>query len=264
MKRLSLFIVALFLLFAASGIAISANPAETFKKANDLYRNGNWEEAAKFYETLTAEMPLSAELYYNLGNAYYKMDNIGKARLNYERARYLDPRDNDTRKNIEFIKGLIEYKVEDKRNWYLRKLNEALSWLTFQELLLLCLFSYLLLLSVLFIKLFFRRPLLGRLSIGLIVFFAVTVLCGLFKYNLSPDKKLAIVTAPSTEARYGPSKEDKTVFRLVRGMKLSIAKRSDSWCLIRLLNGESGWVPAGDIEAIVAFERPGFSLDLKV
>lgn len=262
MKRLPFLIPVLLLLFTV-GIAISANPADTFKKANDLYRNGNWEEAAKFYETLTAEKPLSAELYYNLGNTYHKMNSIGKARLNYERARYLDPRDNDTRKNIEFLKGLIEYRVEDKRNWYLKKLNEALSWFTFQELLLLCLFSYLVFLMVLFIKLFLRRRIFGRLSVGLGVIFAVTVLCCLFKYTLSPDKKLAIVTAASTEARYGPSKEDKTVFRLVEGMKLSIVKKTEGWYLVRLLNGESGWVPASDIEAIVAFERPGFSLDLK-
>ena len=129
--RIIFFIV--FFLCAVNEIVFSASPvAEQFAKASQLYKNGKYDDAVKAYEEIAKEKP-AAEVYYNLGNAYFKTKKIGLAILNYERARRQMPRDSDILANLAYVNQLIEYKIDDKANWYLRKKSELLSLVTFSE-----------------------------------------------------------------------------------------------------------------------------------
>lgn len=104
MKRIILFLT-LILCFGSVAVAQSA----AVKQANDLYKNGNYSDAAKSYENILSAEGVAPELYYNLGNAYYKSNEIGKSILNYERALRLSPMFDDARVNLE----LAQLKVVD-------------------------------------------------------------------------------------------------------------------------------------------------------
>ena len=113
-----------------------------FSDANQLYSDGNYAEAAKAYEEIITEQP-NSEVYYNLGNAYFKQDELAKAILAYERCLRLDPRNKDAKYNLAFAQSRIIDNVEDnqaffikswRNNGYVRPLS-ILVWL-------LCLFPY--------------------------------------------------------------------------------------------------------------------------
>src|SRR5688500_2890584 len=79
----------------------SQSPAETYKSANALYKAGNFEQAAASYEKILMQGYRKHEVYYNLGNCYYKLNNTGKAILNFERAQKLAPDDEDIAHNLK-------------------------------------------------------------------------------------------------------------------------------------------------------------------
>src|SRR5438128_179895 len=94
----------------ASFHVYSQSPAETYKAANALYKAGSYEEAAASYEKILAQGYRTADVYYNLGNCFYKLKENGKAILNYERARKLAPDDEDIAHNLK----IAQLKTLDK------------------------------------------------------------------------------------------------------------------------------------------------------
>lgn len=94
--------VVLIMLRAPIAIMAQLTPAQAFEEAEDLFVNGKFEDAAQKYERLLAEGWVAPELFYNLGNAYFKAGQYGSAVLNYRRAWYLCPRDPDVLANLRF------------------------------------------------------------------------------------------------------------------------------------------------------------------
>lgn len=230
------------LLFAEDGVI-------TFQKANQLYADGKYSEAVSSYQDLLKSEKF-AEIYYNLGNAHFKDKQIGKAILNYERAKRLDPRDPDIRSNLAYANRLIEYKIEDKRSWYLRKINELISYLRFEECWLLFLGSYsIFLISVLF-AFVRKRPLFGKMNNVFLILVIIALFPLLLKFGESGMNQEAIVTAKQAEVRYGPSTVDRIAFRLVEGLKVAIHDHKQDWYRILLRGGRSGWVRESELSVI--------------
>ena len=99
MKRLHILIAILF--------TATISMAQTLQEAADAYSKENYSASVKMYETLSDSVGVSAELYYNLGNSYYKLKNYPKAVLNYERALLLSPGDEDIKFNLEMAKANV-------------------------------------------------------------------------------------------------------------------------------------------------------------
>ena len=96
----------------------------TFTEANQQYADGNFAEAANMYEQLIAQTP-SSEVYYNLGNAYFKQNELAQAILAYERCLRLDPRNKDAKYNLAFARSRIIDNIEDNQAYFVS------SWLFF-------------------------------------------------------------------------------------------------------------------------------------
>ena len=224
-----------------------------FHKANQSYRAGNFKEAAAAYETLSEKHPDSGVLYFNLGNTYHRLGKTGKAILAYERARRRDPRDIDLRYNLNYVRGLLQYKIQDRRNWYLKTFEEILDTFTEREIILGALAAYMLLMMSWAWTVFFSRP--SRRGFWrktfLILLLLFLTLAGVKKVQ-SHWLRGAIVTVREAQVRYGPSESDQLAFRLGEGLKLYVMDRRDEWSRVLLLNTESGWVRNDQIEEFQA------------
>lgn len=241
----------IFLLLVSGNLAFAWTSQEVsdIKKANQSYRNGNFKEAASFYEGLSEKHPESGVLAFNLGNAYHRLGKPGKAILAYERARRVDPRAPDIRYNLNYLRGLLQYKIEDRRNWYLRAFEEILNTFTEKEILLGGLAVYFLLMASWVIAIFFqdgapwgfwRKAFLTTCVLFLAVMGAKNVQAHWLRG--------AIVTVREAQVRYGPSESDQLAFRLGEGLKLYVMARRDEWSRVLLTNGESGWIRNDQIE----------------
>lgn len=236
-----------FLLFGFSRAAL-AGPS--FQEANSSYREGSYSAAAEAYESIAKTNP-SPEIYYNLGNAYFKDKKMGLAILNYERARMLTPRDRDILTNLAFMNRLLEYKIEDKRSWYLKRTDVLLEYVTSRECWAVALGAYFVFIAgLLFAILFGKKPLFGT---GGALAFLLVLLCCLpvfLKLTAFGSHHKAIVTGAKAEVRYGPSDTDRLAFRLVEGLKASIRDERQDWYRIELADGRNGWVPKTQMTSI--------------
>ncbi len=251
MKKVFSEAIALFVFFLMAQVGYAAaNEAEALKSANDAYRQGDFPAAFSGYEELAKQHP-HPDLYYNVGNAAFKRNQLGIAILNYERARRLQPRDPDIITNLNFAKSLVEYRVEDARNWYYRKLMEWLEFAKPREIYFISAIAFFIFVFPIFLKLLIRG------NVAITNFSAWTLALWLFTASLSGIKfyqanlrDQAVVVIPKVEVRYGPSEKDKLAFRLVEGIKVSIEDELDQWYRVSLTNGESGWVPQESVMII--------------
>ena len=131
MKRLTWLL--LIALWFAPAVCTGAETAKIFQEANTSYRTGDHAKAADLYESLTEREPGVATFYYNLANTYVRLGKLSRAILNYEKALRLDPRNGDVRENLRYTRGLLEYRVEDTRNWYLKATEVVLKYVTERE-----------------------------------------------------------------------------------------------------------------------------------
>ena len=239
-----------FMMVSVCFVSFASGAVDRFGEANQFYRDKKYDEAVRIYEEVVKSRPM-AEVYYNLGNSYFKSKKLGWAILNYERARRLKPRDRDALTNLAYANRLIEYRIEDKQNWYFRKKSELLQFVTIEECWALALGAYFLFMVGLFISLARRqRPFFGRLgalAICLLIFCSVPLLLKLGERGMG---RPGIVTEPQAEVRYGPSNSDRIAFRLVEGLKVSLNDEKQDWYRVQLTDGRGGWVPKSQVTPV--------------
>lgn len=231
--------------------AAEQNTPTRLDKAHQSYKEANFEKAKEIYQTLLEDYPGSAGLHYDLGNVYFKLKKIGYSILEYERARRIKPRDYEINKNLAYVQGLIEYKVEDKRNWYLVQWHKLLGMFSWREVMFLASGFYLFFISFLTLRYFLRRkgPFLKLVNLFFILFLLSCPFL-MSKYMEEKFYRDAVVVSPQSEVRYGPSLSDKVAFRLVEGLRVRVQEERDDWYLVGLVSGESGWSEKKNLEVI--------------
>jgi tetratricopeptide (TPR) repeat protein len=249
MKRLVWLL--LIALWFAPAVCEGVEAAKVFQEANTSYRTGDYAKAAELYESLLEQKPRVAAFYYDLANTYVRLGKLSRAILNYEKALRLDPRNGDIRENLRYTRGLLEYRVEDTRNWYLKATEAVLKYTTEREV-------YAVVLAVLFV--FLAGGILYFLSgrgvfwnpwqqfVCMVLLLAALVASG--KQVQSNVIRDAIVMQKECEARYGPSEHDQVAFRMGEGIKVFVMDRREDWSRVLLTNGESGWVKDSDIAEV--------------
>lgn len=121
-------------MFTFAPVRAQSADVETLARANQLYENGRFAEAAQTYEQVAAQGVTDAALFYNLGNAYYKLGDSGRAILNYERAALLAPRDADVYANLAMARAQVVDKYETNGGSALLRLAAlGQAWLTLNE-----------------------------------------------------------------------------------------------------------------------------------
>jgi tetratricopeptide (TPR) repeat protein len=221
-----------------------------FFKANSYYEEGKYDEAIDEYSKLLARGVEGGNLYYNLGNSYFKKGELGKAILNYERAKRLIPRDSDLRSNYSFAGLRIKYGVSGLSSpWYERAFS-VFNMLTVNEMTMLLSIVFALAVLFLIARLFITvagRYSISFMAVSLIVF--VLIAFPLF-YRVSLLDKEAIVISRSPEALFEPLDNATEHFTLYEGMKVHMLQSKKGWNKVRRVDGKVGWVKDRDIEKI--------------
>ena len=235
-------------------LPMTANAA-TKADADSAYVNGNYQEAIKVYESLLKQGE-SAELYYNLGNAYYRTENITRAVLNYERALLLSPGDGDIRFNLQIARSkTIDKIVPESEMFFVTWYRSLVNMMSVDGWGRLALVSLALVIVLFLVYLFSARVWLQEVGFfGGGALLLVFVLSNFFAWQQRHQllyRQGAIVVAPSVTVKSTPAQNGTDLFILHEGTKVVITDGSmKNWREIRLADGKKGWIESKKIELI--------------
>ena len=230
-------------------------PEQQVSEANKAYYGGHYENAVSIYEKVSQAGFASPILYYNLGNAYFKLGNMPMSILYYEKAHKLSPADADIEHNIRLANTRIVDKIEPVPVlFYIRWWNNALNILSpdkFAKVSLALLSVFWILLAAYFLA---RRRSLRVTAFNFALLFLVASIFGMvlaYKSHqdaLNPDE--AIVMEPSSGVKSSPDEKSVDLFVIHEGTKVNVMDRIGDWKEIKIANGNSGWIQTKAIREI--------------
>ena len=242
-----------FLISLLSFSTVMAN--DSFKLANKLYDEKKYEEAIEQYESLIEEGKIAADIYYNLGNAYFKNNEIAPSILYYERALKLDPSNEDAAFNLKIANTKTIDKVETLPSLFIEN-----AWQTFITSRSVDGWATLSIISI-FVALFFfiGYLFLRQVVIKKIGFYGgvLIVVVSLFTWfmahqhnSLLKSKSDAIVFANISSVMSEPNEKSNKLFTIHEGLKVNLLDEKNGWSKIKIQNGNIGWVKSGEIKEI--------------
>jgi tetratricopeptide (TPR) repeat protein len=225
--------------------------AIAFDSANASYAKGNYDKAIQLYEKILSGDKVSAEVYFNLGNAYYKSGKIGMAILNYERAKKIHPEDDDILTNLKFAEQKTEDKIDAApefflsqwKGWLSSSLSER-SW-SWACIISMIISAFLLALYVTSASTFIKK--LGFylgitcLLAGVAIFFIARQ-----SYTSQTELSEGVITSAAVTVNGSPAENGTKLFMLHEGTRVKIMDENAGWTEIQIANGNSGWVK-GDL-----------------
>lgn len=255
MKQALLLPVLLTLLHVGPLRAMSPSEAgELSAAAQQAYAEGDHRSALDLFDSV-ATVYSSATLYYNLGNCHFKLGDIPRAILNYERALRLDPGAEDVQANLDLARLQVVDRINELPGFALgatwgrlRGGNDVDQWARR------ALWGSLALFLALAIALLAPMRWLRRTAYGLAVaFLALAVISSAFAAWRAAevrDSSEAIILAAKVDARSEPRKGSPVLFALHKGTKITVLQEQDGWNEVKLPNGSVGWMPPGTLERI--------------
>jgi tetratricopeptide (TPR) repeat protein len=234
----------LLLLFALCVGHLQAEvSSDAFDAANKLYEQGKFAEAAAAYQKLVQSGQTSAALYFNLGNAFFKSGQLGRAMAEYRRAEQLAPRDPDLRANLQFARKQVQGPALAVTRWqdWLRRLSlNEWSWLASGAI-----WLWLLLLAVRQWRPTLKPALAGYTAVAGI---AALLLCVCLGAALQLHyQRVAIVVAPDAKVQQAPVDESPNAFTVQDGAELDILDQKDGWLQVTADSRKIGWVHADKV-----------------
>jgi tetratricopeptide (TPR) repeat protein len=241
------------LCFLFSSNAFSQNTEQLFQAANQSYKQANYPKAIEQYQAIIKQNINNSELYYNLGNAYYKTDQIGFAILNYEKALKLSPEDEDILTNLK----IANLKTVDRLN-AVPQLAIISWWSTFVSSKSSNLWSVISLvflwLALVLFALYLFVPSVKKISF---LSGALLLLCAFFFFFIASSKKSleqnnghGILLTNNSHVKSAPDAQSTDLFLIHEGVKFEVLDQVEDWSKIRLVDGKVGWLPRNLFEVI--------------
>ena len=245
----------LYILITFFSLFSMAQNEAVFEKANNFYNEGKYAQAIDTYTKILNDGYHSSELYFNLANAHYKLNNIAPSIYYYEKALILSPNDSEIENNAAFARNMtidaIDVIPEGGLSKILKSITNAFSFDTWAKLAVGLSFGFV----ILFLMYYFayssskkRMAFIG--SIVSMLFLVLALLFAFHKYNLSKNDKPAIVFAQECKVKNEPNSRSEESFRLHEGTKVQILDTVNDWKKIKLADGKTGWISSDDIKAL--------------
>ena len=229
-----------------------------FQEGNNLYNQGKYQEALIKYQEIVTNNVHSAELYYNIGNAYYKLNQIAESIYYYEKSLVLNPNDKDVLNNLQYANNMTIDVIEELPQIGLNKL--------FQPLFNSFSFHTWAILSLIFMVLFIIAFLYYYFSVTQIkkrFYFSISFIClfsviasfsiALHLQNVFQKDRPAIISTEETIVMSEPNVGSNQIFKLHEGTKVNVLEVLGNWKKIKLSDGKIGWLPTQEIKEIKDF-----------
>jgi tetratricopeptide (TPR) repeat protein len=246
------------LLYILTIIIVTSSFAQNdalFEQGKERYKDGKYQEAIENWMKILDNGEHSEAIYFNLGNAHYKLNNIGPSIYYYEKALQLAPGDSDIKTNLAFAENakidaieLLPKTIFSK--WY----HKLASILTFNDWAIASV-----LFSILFVGLFLiyyfsvserKKRILFSSSILSIVLMIFSLAMAFQIYGDSLNNNPAIVFTETVNVRSEPNMGSEVAFILHEGTKVEIITKEDNWVRVEVANGKDGWMPAQDLKQL--------------
>lgn len=229
--------------------------ATTKVEADALYAKEKYTEAAQAYEALLKTEGVATEVYYNLGNCYYKLDQIPLAVLNYERAFLLNPGDADIRANLALARGkTIDKAVPPSEMFFVTWWRDMTHCMSLNGWMVLGVTAFVLMLVGLLLYMFMSQLVLRKCgfygAVAMLVLTIVANLAALSQYADLTQRSTAIIMAPSVTVKSSPSETSTDLFLIHEGTKVEILDTIKNWMEVQFEEGKQGWIPVNTLEVI--------------
>lgn len=248
-------IISLVLVFTASLVFAQEERSVKFNKGVEYYTASNYQGALDEWLDIYNTGYRSAELYYNIGNAYFKLNNVPGAILFFERARLLKPGDSNINYNLQITRTLVVDKFEEIPELFFVKWYDFLALMlqtnTWAVISIVTFILFLILLSVYIYSPGYRTKVLGFWSAMLFLLISVSSLAFTVRNrNLVYNSSEAIIFSPSVNGKSSPDNSGTDLFVLHEGSKVTIEDNVGEWYEIILSDGNKGWVPSNSLTII--------------
>ncbi len=226
-----------------------AQAGDLFNKGKEFYKAESFEQAIEAWKGALSKGHHSVSLYHNLGNAYYKLNQVAPSIYYYEKALKLNPNDSDVLNNIAFARNMRVDIIEPLPKTVFAKWYENVSgianyngWaigsVVFMFLMVFAIIGYDFSVASLKKRTFFVSGIL------LFALMLTAVSMAYSTYNDEQSKRFAIIFEEAIDVKSEPTPSGEFAFELHEGTKVNIIQQDDDWRLIQLIDGKEGWVPS--------------------
>lgn len=247
--------ILVFIFLVAGLLAYADNNLILIEEAGKQYSEGSYDKAVELYEKVLSNGFESAELYYNLGNANFKLNKMAPAILYYEKAVKLNPSDENTRFNLAVANSRIVDKIETVPElFYVRWWNALIFTFSVDGWATISLVSFILLLASAMLFFMFDVILVKKTAfwagIIFILISASSFTLANQKYNSFRKDHEAIVFTPTVTVKSSPTENSIDLFVIHEGTKVQITDNIGEWTEIKIANGSVGWLKGVDLVKI--------------
>ncbi len=232
------------------------NSVMTKSMGDSAFIRGDYVSAISIYENILENQGEAAEIYYNLGNSYFKNNNIAKSLVNLERALLLEPGNGDIRFNLDLVRSKTVDKVTPIGEvFFVTWFRSMKNWFSVDEWAKIAVSSFFILIASFILYILGSRIVLKKIGFILsILMFLIVILANIFAYsqkNVLIDREYAIIMKPSVTVKSTPNMNSTDLFVVHEGHKVAIKDTSmKDWVEIKLEDGNVGWIPENVIEII--------------
>ena len=254
-RALQIFVLVLTLFL---GVLANAQEDSLFDKATEAYNKGRYDEAISYYEQILESGRHSAAVYFNLGNSYYKKNEIAPSIYYYEKALLLEPGDPEILNNLRFAQNMTLDAISPMPQTDLQRFYKRLVFaLSLDGWAYAGIFFVLLFVAAYLIFLGSDTPNRKRIGLitslgGLLLALVCTALAYL-QYRAYQKDQPAIVFASEIPVRSEPNERSSSAFLLHEGTKVQVLDSLDQWRKIALADGQNGWITAESIRLLKDF-----------
>lgn len=235
---------------AAAVSGADPEPGELFVNANRAYEEGDYGRAVELFERLRAAGYGGSRLLYNLGNAYLRNGELGRAIASYRRSQVLDPRNEDVRANLEFARKSAKDALAPPQPGTVPQ--TLFFWhylLSVREIVLLLLVVNALFWAALTLRLRARRSETLRWVIVLLLV-PLLLLGASLAIRVGLPAQVAVIVPQEVDAHTGPAASTVVRFQLHAGTEVLLRERRENWVRIALPDGQQGWVVEESVEIV--------------
>jgi len=229
-----------------------------FKDAAASYNKGEYSAAIEAYENILENGKHSAELYYNLGNAYYKQNEIAPSIYYYEKALLLQPNDAEIKTNLSYANNMTLDAIEMMPEVGFSKFyNAIVQWLSFDEwgyvAIIFMIFFVFLYIAFYFFHYSTRKRIAFILSLFALLISIIAAALAFVNYTDFKNDQPAIVFDSEVAIRPEPNERGQAVFTLHEGTKVQVLETLDGYQKIQIADGKAGWLPMDSIKLLKDF-----------